>query len=152
MDTRLQARLVFHGATVMLLGLLLGFPFGLVILGSLSGSERAWRMAHLEGLLNGMLVIAIAAVAPRLRLGARQATLLAWTLLVTAYGNTVAAALGAVFGVRGLAPGGTVVNTAVYALFMIAVATVAIALGLVAAGARSGGGTEPPVARVNEPV
>ncbi len=140
MDTRLQARLVFHGAIVILLGLLLGFPFGFVILGSLPGSERAWRMAHLEGLLNGLLVIGVAAVAPRLRLGNRQATLLFWSLVVTAYGNTVAAAMGATFGVRGLAPGGPFSNTIVYVLFIVAVVTVAIALGLVAAGARAGTG------------
>jgi hypothetical protein len=143
MDKGLQKRLVFHGAIVVLLGLLLGFPFGFVILGTLPGSERAWRMAHLEGLLNGLLVIGVAAVAPSLRLGGRQGALLFWSLIVTAYGNTVAAALGATFGVRGLAPGGPVINTVVYVLFMVAVATVAIALGLVAAGARARDGGRP---------
>ena len=62
MDPRLRARLVFHGAVVVMLGLLAGFPHAFVLTGQIAGEERAWRMAHLEGLLNGMLVLLAAAV------------------------------------------------------------------------------------------
>mgnify|MGYP003694112701 CR=1 FL=1 len=57
MEPRLRARLVFHGAVVVMLGLLAGFPHAFVLTGQLVGEERAWRMAHLEGLLNGMLMM-----------------------------------------------------------------------------------------------
>jgi hypothetical protein len=93
-------------------------------------------MAHLEGLLNGVLLIAVAAIGPVLRLDVRQATVVAWSLVVTAYGNVIASALGATFGVRGLTPGGPAINTVVYVTFMIAVVTVVVAMALVTRGAR----------------
>jgi len=41
LDARTRATLIGHGLAVILLGLLLGFPYALVIQGSLAGSERA---------------------------------------------------------------------------------------------------------------
>ncbi len=136
MDARLQARMIYHGGIVFLLGLALGLPFGLVLLGSMEGSERAWRMAHLEGLLNGLLVIGVAAVGPTLGLSAGRAVTIAWCMIVTAYGNVIASALGAAYGVRGLSPGGSIMNTTVYVLFIVAVATVAVGMVLVTTAAR----------------
>jgi hypothetical protein len=128
--------MVFHGAAVVLLGMLAGFPYALVVTGDLQGSERAWRMTHLEGVLNGLLLLAVAGVGNRLALSARQATILFWALVVTGYGNVVAAAIAAMLNVRGLAPGGSAGNTLVYLLFMVAVVGVLVALALVAVGAR----------------
>lgn len=136
MDDRMATRLVFHGALVFLLGLVAGFPYAFVLLGTMAGEARAWHMAHLEGVLNGLVCIAVAAVAPRLRLGPRQGALVGWGLVVTAYGNLVASVLGASAGVRGLDLGGTAANTAVYLLFVGAVVTVLVAMALVAVGAR----------------
>jgi hypothetical protein len=128
--------MIYHGGIVFLLGLALGLPFGLVLLGSMDGSERAWRMAHLEGVLNGLLVIGVAAIGPALGLSAGRAATVAWCMIVTAYGNVVASALGAAYGVRGLSPGGPLANTAVYALFMVAVVTVGVGTALVTVAAR----------------
>src|SRR2546422_10625815 len=104
--------MIFHGAVVILLGLLAGFPYALVITGSLVGSERAWRMAHLEGVLNGLVVIAVAAVWDRLALDGWKREVLAWSPVLMAYGNVVASVIGATFAVRGLAPGGSARHTA----------------------------------------
>ena len=136
MDGALRKRMVFHGAVVILLGMLAGFPYALVVTGSLQGSERAWRMTHLEGVLNGLVLIAVAGVGRRLTLGARQQTVLAWALIVTGYGNVVAAAIAATLNVRGLSPGGSFGNTLVYLLFMVAVVGIFVGLVLVAHGAR----------------
>jgi len=131
----LRHRLVFHGAVVILLGLITGFPLAFVLTGRLVSSERAWRMAHLEGLLNGLLLLAVAGVADRLALDGRKPAVLAWTLIVTAYGNLIASVIAASANVRGLEPGGSLANTLTYLLFMVAVVTVVVALGLVAHGA-----------------
>jgi hypothetical protein len=128
--------MIFHGAVVILLGLLAGFPYALVITGSLVSSERAWRMAHLEGVLNGLLVIAVAAVWDRLSLDGWKRDVLAWSLVLMAYGNVVASVIGATFSVRGLEPGGSPSNMLVYLLFMLAVVGIVVGLGLVVAGAR----------------
>ncbi|RMF24925.1 MAG: hypothetical protein D6760_02310 [Deltaproteobacteria bacterium] len=107
----------------------------MVRLGSLGGEARAWSMAHLEGLLNGMLLLAVAAVARRLSLKGREQTILFWSMLVMAYGNLVAAVLAASFGVRGLEPAGPAANLVVYALFMAALVGAFAGIGLVAYGA-----------------
>jgi hypothetical protein len=136
MDDRHRRRLAFHGAMAILLGLLAGFPFAFVVLGQMAGDVRAWRMAHLEGVMNGLLLWAVAGLGGFLRLGDGAQRVLVWSLLVTAYGNTVASILGAGSGARGLAPGGPLANTTVYLLFMVALVAVFVAVGLVASGAR----------------
>jgi hypothetical protein len=137
--------MIFHGAVVLFLGLLAGFPFALVVTEEMEGSEQAWRMAHLEGVLNGILVIAVAAASARLALTARQQALLAGALVLMAYGNAVASILGAAFDVRGLQPTGPPINLVVYVIFALAVLGILVGTGLVAHGARrsaQGAGTE----------
>jgi hypothetical protein len=129
-------RVIFHGAIVVLLGLLAGFPFAFVILGTMTGDVRAWRMAHLEGLLNGLVMFAVTALSSRLVLSAGRQSLLAGCLIVTGYGNVVASIVAASLNVRGLAAGGSVGNTVVYLLFVVAVVTITLAMVLVALGAR----------------
>src|SRR5215470_198315 len=109
MPRRLQRLLVAHGALVFLVGLVAGFPFALLEIhaATLDGSNtpppvpgdvRGWRMAHLEGVLNGLTCFAGAAVGPYLRLSARAYTILAWSLVVTAWGNMIASLIGPLFG------------------------------------------------------
>lgn len=141
MSRDLRQKLVFHGAIVVLLGLLAGFPYAFVRTGAIAGEARAWSMAHLEGLLNGILLIAVAAISRRLALDKRRHAILAWALIVTAYGNLVAAVLAATFGVRGLEATGPAANWLVYGLFMLALIAVFVAIGLVIYGARPGGRT-----------
>jgi hypothetical protein len=136
MDKRRASLLVAHAAIVLLIGLIVGFPFATA---TTSGADvRAWRMAHLEALLNGLLMLGVAAASPLLALGQRAQSILLWTLVVTGYGNALASWLAAGSGERGLAAGGTLANNLVFAGFMIAVVTVAIALVLVAVGAFRG--------------
>jgi hypothetical protein len=129
--------MVFHGAIVVMLGLLAGFPHAFVVTGQLAGEERAWRMAHLEGLLNGMLVMLTAAVAGSLDLTATQQRWLAWSLVAAAYGNVVASVLGASAGVRGLALTGPPANAVMNLLFWVAIAGILAGVALVIVGARN---------------
>ena len=137
MDARLRARMIFHGAVVVMLGLLAGFPHAFVLTGQLVGEERAWRMAHLEGLLNGMLVMIAAMVAGSLVLSARQWTWLFWSLVVAAYGNVIASVLGASVGVRGLSTTGPPANLAMNLLFWVAIGGILVGVALLIVGARN---------------
>jgi hypothetical protein len=142
MDRQISRRMIFHGAVIVLLGLAAGFPFGLLLTGAMpavagADSVRAWRMAHLEGLLNGMLVIAAGAVVGKLDLDAGRKRLMAWALIAMAYGNVVASTIGASFGVRGLAPTGPASNLIVYVLFVAAIVGVVIGMVLMAQGSRA---------------
>lgn len=73
--------MVAHGAAVFLVGLAAGFPFAFVILEKIvlwpipgeiewspPGDYRGWKMAHLEGIMNGLTLIAVSAAAGSLKL------------------------------------------------------------------------------------
>jgi len=79
---------------------------------------------------------------PQLRLGETGLKLVAWTLIITAWGNIVASVIGPLFGARGLEFGGSVANSLMYVLFVIAIVTVLIAFAVVIRGARRPTGTE----------
>lgn len=133
---RTASFLVMHGVIVVLLGLLVGFPYASAITeGWGAEAERAWRTAHLEGVLNGMLVIVLGAATPHLRLTSSQERWLRLGALATGYGNVLAAALAAASGERGLAPGGPLANWVVYALFLAGVVGVLAALWIALRGA-----------------
>ncbi len=151
MTERDQRTLVVHGALVFLLGLAAGFPFAFEILGRLElwpipgsvavdvpGDLRGWRMAHLEGILNGMLLFVGAAIAPLLRLGPRGAAWVTRGLLVCAWGNIVASWIGPLSETRGLSFTGISWNSLVYLLFVAAIVGVVGAMVAIFRGARAG--------------
>jgi hypothetical protein len=129
-------KMLYHGVVVIWLGLLAGIPFGFVILGSMPGETRAWHMAHMEGVLNGMLIMIAALALPVLRLEKRRRALYAWLFIVTGYGNIIASVLGALFGVRGLALALPATNLLVFTLFGVAVVTVFAGLYFILKGAQ----------------
>ena len=148
MAPRLRSLLIAHGALVFLVGLVVGFPFAFFTLGkvalwplpgsiavTLPGDVRGWRMAHLEGILNGLTLIAVAAAGSELRLSPRAQAWVAWGLIVTAWGNTIASVIGPISGGRGLEFGLGPANSVMYLLFVAAIATVIIAMWLVFRGA-----------------
>lgn len=137
MDSRHRLQMALHGALVILLGLLAGIPYALVVTGAMGGEERAWRMAHAEGIQNGMMMLAVAGIAGRLSLDARRSSLCAWSLIVASYGNVIASIVGASTGNRGLALAMPLANVVVYALFVVAIFGVLTGLGLVVQGARA---------------
>jgi hypothetical protein len=152
MSDRLQSTMIAHGALVFLVGMVAGFPFAFVIVQKVAlwplpavawtppGDVRAWRMAHLEGILNGLTLIAVAAAGRRIALGVRAQAWVAWGLIVTAWGNVVASVIGPVFGGRGLELGGGLANSLMYVLFVVAIVMVMIAMWLVARGAFAAAG------------
>jgi len=129
--------MALHGVAVIVLGLLAGFPYTFVVTGAMAGDERAWKMAHEEGIQNGLLILAIAGVGGRLVLDRRRSSLCAWSLILAGYGNVIASVVGAATGNRGLAFLPPVANLVVYLLFVLAVVGVVVGLVLVAQGARA---------------
>jgi hypothetical protein len=140
--------MVAHGALVFLAGMAAGFPFAFEILGRIElwpvpgslavdvpGDYRGWRMAHLEGVLNGLLLIAVGSFGDRLRLSPRAGAWVVWGLVATGWGNVVASILAPLTGTRGLAFSGASWNTVVFLLFMVAVVAVIVAMALVFRGA-----------------
>lgn len=143
MTNRTFGLLVAHGALVLLAGFAAGFPYGMVVGQTLDpsvpqaipGTIRAWRMAHMEGVLNGMLMIAAAAAATKLTLNATAEKVVFWGLVVSGWTNIVASTLSALTGGRGTGVTGFDWNTLNFLLFMAGVVgAVAAAIVLVRAG------------------
>lgn len=144
MTDRLQRVMIANGALVFLVGMAAGFPFGFAILAEAApdaggwtppGDVRGWRMAHLEGVLNGLTLIAVAAAGDKLKLSAGLQSLVAWGLIITSWGNMSASIIGPVFGGRGLEFGGGASNSIMFIVFMAAVLTVIAAMAAVFKGA-----------------
>ena len=129
MSNRIFGLLVANGALVLLAGFAIGFPYGAVVGQSLDpsmpqavpGTIRAWNMAHLEGVLNGMLMIAAAATAVKLALGATGEKVVFWGLVIAGWTNVVASTISALTGGRGTGVTGFDWNTLDFLLFMAGV-------------------------------
>ncbi len=144
MPTRHHSLLIGHGALVFILGLVAGVPFLWAIEAVAAGGGaaeaealRAWRMAHLEGTLNGMLMIAVAAAATQLTLSEGRSSIITWGLIATGWGNILASFVSGMTGGRGLAFTGLDWNTLTFTLFSIAIVGVIAAFVVLALAAFS---------------
>jgi len=94
--------LIINGALVALIGLLSGFGFVFEILNSISvwpvsfemsgdfpGSERGWRVAHVAGVMNGMLIILVALALPHIQASLRAQFWIVAGMIYTGWGNTL---------------------------------------------------------------
>jgi tellurite resistance protein TehA-like permease len=94
-----RVRVVFHGAVVMLVGLLSGLP-------TVNEEEpaRLWHTAHESLVLIGVLLFAVSSVLPLLTLPKREARALVWSVLATGYGLMVGLIIQAVMGQHAFGP------------------------------------------------
>jgi (hydroxyamino)benzene mutase len=90
--------LLWHGALLFLLGLLSGF------VQQQMRNPRMGLAAHLEGVMNGTLLLAIGAAWAELRLSPRQSAWTYGTLLYGTYANWAFTTLAAVFGTKTMTP------------------------------------------------
>jgi hypothetical protein len=135
MTSRGAAGLTLHGLLVLFLGLLCGIPFGTAIVsGWGDDAARAWKLAHLEGLQNGILLLALAGASRWMLLSSRQQSIVVWGAILAAWGNVIGAAIGALTGYRGLAPQGPFANWVVFVAFMFGMWGVLLAVPVAAAG------------------
>ncbi|WOF72901.1 hypothetical protein QMT40_000525 [Parvibaculaceae bacterium PLY_AMNH_Bact1] len=139
MPTRHHSLLIGHGALIFILGLAAGVPFLWALDAVAAGGGaieaealRAWRMAHLEGTLNGMMMIAVAAAAKQLTLSEGRSSIITWGLIATGWGNILASFVSGMTGGRGLAFTGIDWNTLTFTLFSIAIVGVIAAFVVLA--------------------
>lgn len=124
-----------------LLGAIDLWPFVTDIPVTIGGDRRAWNMAHLEGITNGTLFIAIAMGTRFARLGGRAQSWLFWSTLAFGWFFTLPAIANAMFGTRGLEfgggpfPGNVLINNMIFLAGWPAVIGVNISFGLLFWGA-----------------
>lgn len=115
-----RLRLIQHGAIIAVIGLVSGFGMVFTILdavhvwpvtipyaGEIPGSERGWRVAHVAGVMNGMLMIIVGfAIAHALPTRRCQAWIV-WGMVYTGWGNTIFFHCANLSSNRGLSAGTT---------------------------------------------
>ena len=119
MNDRVRSLLFLNGFGLIAFSLLIGWvwffallehivlwPFPINIPIDIPDDGRAWRMAHMEAITQGLMLIGIAAAGKYIHLGARQTKWLFWSALTAAWLFTIPAVFNALFGTRGLAFGG----------------------------------------------
>ena len=105
-------------------------PWSLALDGQVDSS--AWRRAHVGTLINALMVFVFALAADKLRMPSRARTVYSACVQSTAWLNSLAFALAALVGARGLSGGAGLGNTLVYLLFLIAVVTAFLQVYLLA--------------------
>jgi hypothetical protein len=86
----------------------------------LAGDYRGWTMAHLEGLLNGFMIIVLAAVTRIRPMSETSEKRFVLALLLSGWGNTVASVLAPALGVRGMQFDASPANNLITGLFTVA--------------------------------
>jgi hypothetical protein len=105
MDTH-SKHLLLHSAIVLLFGLLLGAPYAKAIKrGAPAHIVNSWRVAHAALPIGGILMIVFALALPVLSVGSAVKWAIALSLIVSAYGFSIALPLAAIKGERGLQRG-----------------------------------------------
>ena len=93
-----KRRLVWHGMFLFLLGLLTGF------VEQKFSNPRMGLAAHLEGVMNGIFLVALGAVWTEVRLSPRLEAAAYWMALYGTYANLAFTTLAAIFGTAALSP------------------------------------------------
>jgi hydroxylaminobenzene mutase len=91
-------RLLWHGVLLFLLGLFTGLAIPII------SNHRMGLSAHLEALLNGILLLALGCLWPQLKLSPRALNATFWLTLYGTYANWFFTLVGAVLGTKALTP------------------------------------------------
>ena len=141
-----QRLLVGHGALLIFVGGIMGWGFLFFLMGEVSlwplpgkidyqmpGTYDAWRMAHMEGIVNGMFLWLAAAIYPLFPLGNKASKWLTYALLATCWSIVLASCLDPLFpDARGLMMKDGVLNNIAFLLFYVGVPGAMIASAYIA--------------------
>lgn len=143
---RSQRLLVGHGALLLFVGGVIGFGFLFFLIGKITlwpipwtiewqlpGTYDAWRMAHMEGIVNGVVLWVAAALLPVMPFSQQAARRIALGFIVVAWTIVLASALDPLFpDSRGLAFGGPVTNQLAFFLFYVGVVLIMVLSAVIA--------------------
>ncbi|MEM7137845.1 MAG: hypothetical protein AAF500_14770 [Myxococcota bacterium] len=152
--SRCQRLLIGHGAFVLLFGFIMGFGFlfflvekgldgggtGFIELWPIPwrleivmpGTYDSWRMAHMEGVVNGLVLWVVALALPLMPFGDKGQLRTTWTMIVVAWTIVIASALDPLFvHSRGLRMGLNTPNTIAFLLFYVGVVSVCVLVAVI---------------------
>ena len=108
MNDNVQAprQLAFHAVIVLALGMVSGFIWGNTMAdpAATASQAAAWRLAHIEGFANGVLMLGVALSYSLMQPVGRAERIIRFGMIVTGYSNILASMYGGFFDGRGLMP------------------------------------------------
>jgi hydroxylaminobenzene mutase len=93
-----KRRLLWHGMFLFLIGLLTG------LIEQKFNNPRMGLAAHLEGVMNGIFLVALGAIWTEVRLSPRLKTVAYWSALYGTYVNWAVTTLAAILGTAAMSP------------------------------------------------
>ena len=124
-------RLMWHGVLLFFLGLLTGLAIPII------SNHRMGLSAHLEGLLNGIILLVLGCIWPQLRLSARTLSATFWLALYGTYANWFFTLLGAILGTKALTPqagagfNATPLSEIVVGIGLVTLATIMVVVSII---------------------
>ncbi len=115
-----QNRLAMHGCIILFLGLLsgIGFAYAAAVGPTTSELYGSWKFAHMEGITNGLVVLAVAAFWRKIDVTPFQVTVARWMLIIGCYCNIIGPIITALFiGHRVIVPVTALENIVVYGFY-----------------------------------
>jgi len=119
MPERTRALLAINGFGLLAFAVFVGWHWMFALLGQIvlwpiippidiqiPADHRAWRMAHMEGITQGLMLIAFGAIGQFFLLTRRWHNVFFWSAIITAWVFSVPTYFHALLGTRGLAFGG----------------------------------------------
>jgi hydroxylaminobenzene mutase len=94
-----QRRLAMHGFIILFMGLLsgIGFSYAAATMMTTDPAYGAWRFAHMEGIVNGLLLLAVAGIWLRLNIRSPYLSVARVVLVLGCYANIIGPILNALF-------------------------------------------------------
>ena len=132
-------QIAFHATIVLILGMISGFFWGFSMGdGSTDSQQAAWRLAHIEGFANGVLMLVVALAYPLINPQGRAELIIRFGIIITGYSNILATVYGGIFDGRGLfpSPESSVHDLVVYYGFLPGVVAILIVLVTMAVALR----------------
>ena len=135
MSRSVEGTLCLHGAIVMFAAFVSGLMIGVVAVGQVEGSFEGWKLAHMEALINAIVLFAIAGCMHKLVLTAGKAKVVTYCLVIMAYCNTVFGYMRALTGAPGYQFDDSLANNIATFAGMLGVPMAVIAFVLILMGA-----------------
>jgi len=141
-DTLSKARqLAFHAVVVLALGMISGFIWGNVMADPEASLTRAaaWRLAHIEGFANGVLMLVVALSYTLLQPNHKSERLIRYGMIIVGYSNILASMYGGIFDGRGTMPtaDSTLHDLVVFYAFIPGVIAIFVVLAAMASSLRN---------------
>ena len=142
MSRSVEGTLCLHGAIVMFAAFVSGGMIAAAAMGQISGSVEDWKLAHMEPLINGIVLFAVAGCIGKLALSSGQTRVITYCLVIMAYCNTVFGFMLGLTGALGYQFDDSLANNIATFAGMLGVPLAFIAFFLIFLGAIRAGRTD----------